>query len=70
MTNVTEPKWLTTKQIAARLQVSRATLYRYLADGLPSHQAGGKKGDRRYDPDEVDEWIRSRCFAKSGEGAA
>src|SRR5688572_32497756 len=59
-------RWLTVAETIQRYRISRDTLYRWLAEGLPSHQPGGERCRRWFDPDEVDEFIRSRCFAKSG----
>lgn len=63
--------WETTNQVLERLHISRPTLYRYLEDGLPSHQPGGPNAPRLFDPHEVDAWVRSRCSDLTpGEDAA
>lgn len=66
----TRPVWVTLAAISEHVGKSRATIYRWIALGLPKHQPAGKGGDLLFDPEEVDEWVKSRCFAKSGEGAA
>lgn len=58
---------LTFDEIREVLNVSRATLYRWIGEGLPSHQPGGPKGRRLFDPDEVAVWIKSRCLARHGD---
>lgn len=71
MVERTLTEWETTEQVTERLHISRPTLYKYLADGLPSHQPGGKGTPRLFDPLEVDEWVRSRCSDLTpGDGAA
>ena len=60
----------TAEQIRAELDISPATYYRWLSLGMPSHQPSGPRGRRLFDRDEVAEWVKSRCFAKTGEGAA
>ena len=42
------------RDLQERLSVSRATLNRWLAQGLPSQKVGGV---RLFDPKEVEEWI-------------
>lgn len=51
-------RWITTKQVCEHLQISRATLYRWKAEGLPVHSG---RGQLRFDIQEVDDWLRSRC---------
>ena len=67
MTNIeTEQPWLSVTELLDRLagagfRISWATLYRYMDVGLPSHQPmpGGR---RVFKYDEVDAWLKSRCF--------
>lgn len=61
--NITTPRWMTTAETCAYLRISRPTLYRYIAKGLPSHQPGGVQGPRYFDVLAVDAWIRSKCSA-------
>jgi excisionase family DNA binding protein len=50
---------LTTKELMARLKVSRFTLYNWRDNGLPFIKVGpGTKGSVRYDWDKVQEWIQ------------
>jgi excisionase family DNA binding protein len=47
---------------------SKATLRKLRTEGLPVHDLGGM---HRFDRQEVDEWIRSKCSDLTpGEGAA
>lgn len=61
MRDTTHTQWVGVKDTAEHIGVSRATLYRYLAAGLPSHQITGANGRRFFDLAEVDAWLRSRC---------
>lgn len=56
-------------EVSKHLGVHRATVYRWLDDGLPSHQPRGENGRRLFDLEEVDEWLRSRCSANDGDAA-
>jgi len=48
--------WLTVEQIAAYLQVSKETIYRWLDRGkIPAHRVGKQW---RFKTIEVDEWVR------------
>lgn len=57
--------YMSVQDVAKLLGVSRATVYRYVADGMPSHSPGGPKGRRLFDPLEVQEWVKSRCSQPS-----
>ena len=47
--------WLTVEQIAAHLQVSKETVYRWLDRGkIPAHRVGKQW---RFLANEVDEWV-------------
>jgi predicted DNA-binding transcriptional regulator AlpA len=56
-------------QVADRLGISEATLYRYMRKGIapPSYQLGGPGGPRLWRESDVLEWLEKRC--RSG-GAA
>jgi predicted DNA-binding transcriptional regulator AlpA len=54
------PPFLSSREIRAALRISEPTLYRYLADGMPSHQINAR-GRRYYDLEEVRAWVMSRC---------
>lgn len=54
-------RWLSVADACTYAGVSRATLYRYIDDGLPSHQPAGRNGRRLFDQDEIDAWLRNRC---------
>ena len=61
--------YLSIGEVATLLGVTRATLYRWMALGLPSHQPGGPNGRRLFDTDEVQAWVKSRCTRPSpGQG--
>lgn len=48
-------KWLTVEQIAAHLQVSKETVYRWLDKSrIPAHKVGKQW---RFLASEVDEWV-------------
>lgn len=50
--------------VSAYLKVERRTINRYIVDdGLPCHAIGrGKRARKRFYREEVDAWLRSRCF--------
>lgn len=49
-------RWLTVEQIAAHLQVSKETIYRWLdRETIPAHRIGRQW---RFQAPEVDEWVR------------
>lgn len=59
-TNPVRPEYLTLdrpEQFADRTSVSRAQVYKWLADGMPSLKLGKS---RRIDPAEGIAWLRSR----------
>lgn len=56
-----ERKFVGVNHVCESLGVSRATLYRWVAAGLPSYQPGGPNGRRLFDLEEVQTWVRSRC---------
>jgi excisionase family DNA binding protein len=60
------------RDVCARLQVSRAWVYRAAADGrIPSLRLGGPDGPLRFEPDVLDAWIeRSRRAWRSGDTSA
>lgn len=64
------PGYLTAEQVMDMLHIrSKQTLYRYLAEGLPSHQVRSR-GRRLFDPAEVRQWVDSRWTERSaGESA-
>lgn len=48
--------WFTVEQIAAHLQVSKETIYRWLEKGrIPAHRVGKQW---RFLATEVDEWVK------------
>lgn len=48
--------WFTVEQIAAHLQVSKETIYRWLERGrIPAHRVGKQW---RFQAAEVDEWVK------------
>lgn len=49
-------KLLTTKQLMSELQISEATLYRLIKEGMPIKI----KKPRRFDLDEVIEWLSKK----------
>jgi len=51
--------WLTPLGVAARLSVSRATVYRLCETGIiPAKRIGGQW---RIDGDELERWLAARC---------
>jgi excisionase family DNA binding protein len=53
---------LTTKELMARLKVSRFTIYNWREKGLPFMKVGpGAKGSVRYDWAKVQEWIQGQA---------
>jgi excisionase family DNA binding protein len=51
-------QWLTVAEVAERTRLSRASLYRHMADPvdpLPSHRRGRR---RLFSAQEVDDWVR------------
>lgn len=56
--------YLSVDEVGQLLGVSRATVYRYLALGMPSHSPH-KRGRRLFDPLEVQAWVKSRCTRPS-----
>lgn len=70
-TAANESTWVTLSAICDRLGKSPATVHRWIRLGMPKHQPAGKGGDLLFQPDEVDEWVKSRCSDLTpGEGAA
>ncbi len=61
MSATAPPKLLTVEQVADRLQVSRWSVYRRVAEGqLPAMKLGdGPRSPIRVDADELDQWLRS-----------
>ncbi len=51
------PEWLTTKEAAAYLKVSRMTIYRWCADGTLRYHELPKVG-RRFDRADLDRVLR------------
>lgn len=45
--------------------ISRGTLDKWLALGLPSRQPSGYKGKRYFIVAEVDAWLANRCYRNS-----
>lgn len=59
------------REVCEYLGISHPTLYRWMKQGLPSHQINPPRGRRLFDRGEVDAWIYSRCTARdAGEGVA
>lgn len=54
---MTTTQYETVMEVCRRLQISRATLYRLMEEGLPSLLF---RSSRRFDPAEVDRWIAER----------
>lgn len=57
-----ERKWLTAKDIAAAAGVSRKTVHQWTNDGrlTPAFVGSGIRGERFYDPADVDEFLAHR----------
>lgn len=53
-------QYLTRKDMERRLQVSTATMYRWMGQGLPSFRV---KGARRFDPQAVAAWLEEQKLA-------
>lgn len=54
------PRLLTVPQVAARLQLSRQTIYRKIAGGqIPAVQIGPRRSAIRVDEDRLEKWLRS-----------
>ncbi len=49
------------RDLEKQLNVSRATLNRWLRRGMPSQKVGGV---RLFDPKQVEEWIATRAHAQ------
>src|SRR5918999_424680 len=72
----TRTRLLTVEEVAERLNVSRATVYRMVYDGrLPTLQLGGRGSALRVDAAELDRWLYgdvggppppARTFAERG----
>jgi excisionase family DNA binding protein len=61
----------TVRDVARFLRVHPRTVMRYIKDGLPAHKPGrGATAQLRFDPEEVQAWFRSRCFAQRDGAAA
>jgi predicted DNA-binding transcriptional regulator AlpA len=55
--------------VLSLLQISRRTLFAYIADGLPVHRLSVRV--IRFDQDEVLEWARNRCSDRErGDGSS
>ena len=69
MTDKTSEKWLRTDRAAERIGCTREALLqlKYRGQGPPCYQPGGPGGTVYWDPDEIDDWIRS---GKTGLEAA
>jgi excisionase family DNA binding protein len=52
-------RWLTPTEVAERLGVHQNTVKRIPPEDLPYFRFG-TRGDRRYDPADIDEYIRGR----------
>jgi excisionase family DNA binding protein len=61
------PMLITTKEVAALLQVHPKHVYRLLKRGLPAHRVGD---EWRFDEDEVRRWSRERAGAPAREESA
>jgi excisionase family DNA binding protein len=60
MTTLAKEKLLTPDQVAARLQISKATVYRMIAAGtLPALQLNGPGSTLRVSERELAEWLFS-----------
>ena len=58
MSTTEKPRLLPLRDVAERLSVSRATIYRMTRDGrLPCLQLGGRGAPLRVDEAELDEWL-------------
>lgn len=53
----TQQRWLRDDELAEELHISRGMIHKLRGQGLPSLSIGRS---RRYDPDAVIEWLRSR----------
>lgn len=53
--------WLTIAEVATHYSVSTRTIHRWIAEGMPRH----KPGRLRFDVDETDAWVRSRCSTET-----
>jgi excisionase family DNA binding protein len=61
-----ETRLLTVPEVAARLNVSRATAYKWVYDGrLPAVRLGGRRAPLRVPADELEAWL----FAEPSEAA-
>lgn len=49
--------YITIKELASMLGVTRATIYSYMKQGLPSYKLGRS---RKFDESEVREWVQER----------
>jgi excisionase family DNA binding protein len=47
---------LTVKDLVEKYQISQATVYNWMAKGMPFHKIGGKL--TRFDAKEVDNWVK------------
>lgn len=62
---------LTIHDVARWLNLSTRTILRYIAEGMPAHKLGRSvTSPWRFDREEVDAWLRSRCFDRTGGAAA
>lgn len=55
--------YLSINEVCEYLGISHPTLYRWLKQGLPSHQINPPRGRRLFVQAEVDAWICSRWSA-------
>lgn len=62
-----DQKYLTTKQLAEKLQVTGETIYRWRNDGMPHHRISERT--IRYDLEKVLEWRKLKQYNK-GTGQA
>lgn len=72
LSNLADARPMTLEEAAAYLSVTPRTVSRWIADaGLPVHRVGpGPRATQRFYVEELDAWLRSRCFDTAGDTAA
>jgi excisionase family DNA binding protein len=53
-----EPEWVNINQLVQMLGVSRRTIYRYMAEGMPAHRP--PEPALRFRRDEIEAWLAER----------
>jgi excisionase family DNA binding protein len=65
---IVQDKWLTIKELAGYLKVSRDLLYKWAQAGkIPVSKVGNQW---RFDREEIDEWVKSQRSRQLGSGLA